>query len=87
MKLADPNRGANVRRNLRRWRKPLLLLLGGWFLLTGAVFVAAITYAHSQRFSQRRTEMLAEGCGMVMFFILMIAVFTVLLMADRKRSE
>lgn len=87
MKVTDKERGANVRRNLRRWWKSLLVMMAGWILLTLAVCLGAITYAHSNHFSQRRTQMLAEGCGAIMCLVLIVAWLGVLVMADRKKSE
>jgi O-antigen/teichoic acid export membrane protein len=87
MKITDKERGANVRRNLRRWWKPLLVMMAGWILLTLAVCLGAITYAHSHHFSQRRIQMLAEGCGAIMCLVLIVAWLVVLVMADRKKSE
>jgi lysylphosphatidylglycerol synthetase-like protein (DUF2156 family) len=87
MKLADKERGANVRRNLRRWWKPLLVMMAGWLLLTLAVCIGAITYAHAHHFSQSRTQTLAQGCAAIMSLILIVAWLTVFVMADRKKSE
>ena len=87
MKMTDQERGANVRRNLRRWWKPLLVMMGGWLLLALAVSVVAVTYAQANHFSQKRVQMLAEGCGTILILILIVAWLTVLVMADRKKSE
>jgi lysylphosphatidylglycerol synthetase-like protein (DUF2156 family) len=87
MKLTDQERGANVRRNLRRWRKPLLFMMAGWVLLTLAVCAGAMAYAHAHHFTQRRIQMLAEGCGTIMCVVLLLAWLTVLVIADRKKSE
>jgi len=87
MKLADKERGANVRRNLRRWWKPLLVMIAVWVLLTLAVCTGAIFYAHAHHLSQSRTRTLAEGCGAIMSLMLIVAWLTVLVMADRKKSE
>ena len=87
MKLVDKERGANVRRNRRRWWKPLLVMMAGWFLLTLAVCAGAIAYAHANHFTQSRTQTLAEGCAIIMSLILVVAWLTVFVMADRKKSE
>jgi len=87
MKVSDKERGANVRRNLRKWWKPLLGMCAGWLLLTIAVCVGAITYAHTHHFSQSRVQSLAGSCGVVMVLILIVAWLVVLVMADRKKSE
>jgi hypothetical protein len=87
MKLTDKDRGANVRRNLRRWRKPLLVMMAGWILPTLAVCTGAITDAHAHHFTQRRLQMLAESCGAIMCVVLVVAWLTVLVIADRKKSE
>lgn len=86
MKLTDKDRGANVRRNLSRWRKPLLWMLGGWFLLSITVAVGAIAYAQANHLSQRRIALLGEGCGAVLIGILAVGMLAVLVMADRKKS-
>ena len=86
MKIADKERGANVRRNLRRWWKPLMVMMAGWLLLTLAVYVGAISYAHAHHFTQSRTQALAEGCAVMMSLILIVAWLTVFVMADRKKS-
>lgn len=85
MKLADKERGANVRRNLRRWWKPLLAMMAGWLLVTLAVCAGAIFYAQAQHFGPSRTRALAESCGAIMVLILVVAWLTVLVMADRKK--
>ena len=86
VKLADKERGANVRRNLRRWWKPLLVMMAGWLLLSLAVCAAAITYAHANHFTQSRIHTLAEGCAAIMSLILVASWLTVFVMADRRKS-
>ncbi len=85
MQYTDKDRGANVRRNLRHWRKPLILMTTGWFVLTLAVSAGAIIYAHEHHFSQRRVKMLGESCGMILTALLVIAWLIVFVMADRKK--
>lgn len=87
MPLTQKERGTNVRRNLIRWRKRLLALMAGWILLTLAVCVGAVTYAHTNHWSPRRVQMLAEGCGLVLVFILAILWLAILVMADRTRPS
>lgn len=87
MRLTNQERGANVRRNLRRWRKPLVAMMGAWALLTVAVIIGAVFYAHANGFSPRRVKSLAEGCGGILGFILIVAWLIVLVKADRKQSD
>ena len=87
MQLADKDRGANVRRNLRRWWKQLLVMMAGWILLTLAVCTGAIIYAHSHHFSERRIQMLAQSCAAIMMGVLVVMWLTVFVFADRKKSE
>lgn len=87
MKLADQERGANVRRNLRNWWKPLLFAVLGWILLTVAVFVGAYLFAEHNDLSARRTRELLAGCGTVMVLLLIFSWLIVLIIADRKKSE
>jgi hypothetical protein len=87
MRIADKDRGANVRRNLRRWWKPLLLMTVGWIVLTVVVCIGAIMYAHGHNLSQRRVQMLGEGCGAIMSVALIVAWLIVFLIADRKKLE
>jgi lysylphosphatidylglycerol synthetase-like protein (DUF2156 family) len=85
--MTNQERGANVRRNLRRWWKQLLVMMIAWVILALGVIIAAVTYAHANHFSESRIQMLAEGCGSVLMLILFIAWMTVLVLADRKKSE
>jgi hypothetical protein len=87
MELTHRERGANVRRNLRRWRKPLLWMMAGWILLTLTVCTGAITYAHARHFTERRIQMLAESCGVILCFVLVASWLTVFILADRRKAE
>lgn len=85
MKVADKERGANVRRNLRRWWKPLVGALAGWVALTTAVCIGAITYAHRHHFSESRVQALAENCAAVMSVLLILGLLIALVLADRQK--
>ena len=84
---SDKARGANVRRNLRRWRKRLLPMMAGWLLLTVAVSIGATTYAHAHDFSQRRTQALGEACGVCLIIVLAAAWLSALVAADRRKAD
>ncbi|MHB8865552.1 MAG: hypothetical protein ACYC6N_24510 [Pirellulaceae bacterium] len=84
---ASSDRGANIRRNLRRWWKPLLALNVGWFVLTLVVGIGAISYAHAHHFGEKRVQMLGQGCGTAMAISLGVLWLTVLLVADRRKSQ
>ncbi len=87
MKPIDRQRGANVRQNLRRWKKALLAMMAGWGLISIATCAGAIAYAHAHHLSQRRTQALAQACGIILSGLLIAAWLTVLVMADRKKSQ
>jgi hypothetical protein len=85
MKLTDPDRGANVRGNLVRWKKPLLWTIAGWLLLTILVLAAAVIYADKENLSPRRAQKLAASCGFIMGGVFFAGTMVVLLLADRKK--
>ena len=87
MKVTNKERGANVRRNLRRWRKPLIVMNLAWLMLLIAVCVVGIVYAYRNHLSNQRVQMLGSSCGMILIVILGVAWLIVLLAADRKKSE
>jgi hypothetical protein len=84
---APLDRGANIRRNLYLWRKKLILLFGGLFLLAIGVCIAAISYAHANHLSTRRIEKLGEGMGVAFGVLFGAVTMVVLLMAHRKKGE
>lgn len=86
MKSPDKARGANVRRNLKRWRRPLLFGLAGWLFCALGIGMGAIIYARDNHLSQRRIEALGEGVGAIMSIVLVVAGLAVLVMADRKKA-
>jgi hypothetical protein len=55
--------------------------------LTLAVSVGAIIYAHENHLSERRVQMLGQSCGLIMSVLLAVAVLTVFLIADRRKSD
>jgi hypothetical protein len=85
-KTTSRDRGANVRRNLRRWWKILAAVTGGWFVLTLVVCIGAISYAHANNFGQRRIEMLGQGFGTASAILLAVIWLTILVIADRKKA-
>lgn len=85
MQLVYKDRGTNVRRNLRNWKKPLIVMTTGWSVLTLVVSACAIIYAHQHHFSQRRVQMLGEACGMILVVVLVVAWLIVFVLADRKK--
>ena len=86
MRDLDKDRGANVRRNLRRWRKPLIAMNATWLAVTLATGAGAIVYAHEHHFSGRQVKMLGQSCGVILIGSLIAAWLTALLIADRKRD-
>ena len=87
MSVIHRDRGANIRRNLRRWRKPLVAITVGWMLLTLAVCTVAIIYAHAHQFGERRIQTLGANCGTVLGVLLAVVWLTILVLADRRKSE
>jgi hypothetical protein len=85
-KAAAQDRGANIRRNLRRWWKILLALNLGWLLLTIAVCIGFISYAHANHFSQQRIQALGQTCGTAMAMLFGVLWLTTLVIANQKKA-
>ncbi len=84
MKTIDRERGANVRANLARWKRKLLMLLGVWLLLTVLVLGALVAHATSNHLSARRANALASSGGTAMAMVLIAGVLVTLVVADRR---
>lgn len=80
-------RGANIRRNLRRWWKNLAAVFCGWLLLTVAIVIGMVVYGVKNHLSPSRMEKLGQGLGTTWAIVTAIIVLAVLLVADRFKSE